>query len=108
MLNEKKKVVLVITLTVIALLIDMMMMLDYILFVCKAFDFYGRFLHKIHLFQWGWLIVFVLAGAAIGSIIYWKPGKVLFSLIVVFLLLVAIILALLWLFGLIMISTLKP
>lgn len=108
MLTYKKKNAIIIILTVISLLINMIMLLDYILFVCKSFDFYGHFLHKIYLFHWGWLAVFVFAGASILTTLYWKPSRALFRGIVVFLSVVAIILAFLWLFGLIMISTLKP
>jgi hypothetical protein len=107
MLADKKKTVLIITLAVSALLIDVIMLLDYILFKYKAFSSYGRLLYEFRLFHWGWFLVLSFTGFAIAGTLYWKPGRVLFRGIVIFLSVVAIILALLWLFGLIMISTLK-
>lgn len=107
MLAENKKNILIITLTMIALVIDIIMLLDYLLFKYKALNSYGRLLYEIRLFHWGWFFVLSFAGFAIAGTLYWKLGRQLFRGIVIFLSVVAIILALLWLFGLIMISTLK-
>lgn len=106
MLIENRKITLIITLTVIALLIDMIMVVDFIFSVYKL-DFYGRFLYEVRFFFWGWFLALVFAGTAIGTTLYWKPSRVLFRGIVILLSVVAMILALLWLFGLIMISTLE-
>jgi hypothetical protein len=73
----------------------------------EAFVSFNRILDVIGLFRRGWFLVLSFAGFAIAVTLYWKPGRVLFRGIVIFLSVVAIILALLWLFGLIMISTMK-
>jgi len=107
MLTENKKRVVIITLTVSALVIDMIMLLDYILFKYEAFNSYGRLLYEIRLFHWGWFLVLSFAGFAIAGTLYWKPGSLLFRGSIIFFSIIVIILALLWLFGLIMISTLQ-
>lgn len=107
MLTEKKKIALIITLTVIALLINILPLLGLVLDK-EASHSYNHFLYEIRIILWGWFLTIVLAGTATGTTLYWKPGRVLFRGVIIFLSVVAIIWALLWLFGLIMISTLKP
>jgi len=107
MLTEKKKIALIITLTVIALLIDAIMVLGFILVDDEAFLSFNRILDVIGLFRWGWFLVLSFAGFAIAGTLYWKPSSPLFRGSIIFFSIIAIILALLWLFGLIMISTLK-
>lgn len=106
MLTEKRKIALIITLTAIALLINTSLLLSFILDK-EASDSYNRFLYEIRIIFWGWLLIIAFAGTATGTTLYWKPGRVLFRGVIISLSVVAIILALLWLFGLIMISTLK-
>jgi len=106
MLTEKKKTVLIVTLTVSALLINMILLLSFVLDKEASYS-YNRFLYKIRIIFWGWLLIIAFAGSAMGTTLYWKPGRALFRGVVVFLSVVAIILAILWLFGLIMISTLR-
>jgi hypothetical protein len=106
MLTEKKKTMLIITLTAIALLINISMLLGLILDK-EASDSYNHFLYEIRIIFWGWLLIIALAAAAMGTTLHWKPGRVLFRRVIIFLSVVSIIFALLWLFGLIMISTLE-
>lgn len=106
MFTEKKKMALIITLTVTAFLLLMIGVLGFILDK-EASDSYNRFLYEIRFIFWGWLLALVLAATAIGATLYWKPSKALFRGFMVFLSMIAIIWALLCLFGLIMISTMK-
>ena len=104
MLSEKKKIALIIALIVIAFLINITSLLSFVLDKEASYS-YNRFLYKIRIIFWGWLLIIAFAGTAMGTTLYWKPGRALFRGVVIFLSVVAIILAILWLFGLIMIST---
>jgi len=107
MLTEYKKTALIITLTAIALLIDMIMVLGFILVKYKAFNSYDRFLYEIRFVFWGWLLVFSFAGTAIGTTLYWKPGSLLLRGFIIFFSIITIIFALAWLWMLIAMLTLK-
>lgn len=106
MLTERKKIALIVTLTAIVLLINILQLLGLILDK-EASHSYNLFLYEIRIINWGWLLTIVLAGTAMGTMLYWKPGRALFRGVIISLSILAIILALFWLFGLIMISTMK-
>ncbi len=84
MLSEKKKIALIVTLTAIALLISMIDVLGFIFSMCEVFNSYNRFLYEIRFIFWGWFLVFVFAGTAMGTTLYWKPGNLLLRGLVMF------------------------
>jgi len=106
MLTEKKKIALIITLTVSALIIGVIPFLDYA-FPKGEEPWFLRWLRTIKYFAWGWFPVFVFAASAIAGTLYWKPGPLLLRGVTILFSVVAAIWALLWLFGIIVISTLK-
>ena len=107
MLTEKKKIALIITLIAIALLINMEEVLGFILDKYEVSDSYNRFLYEIRFIFWGWLLVFVFAGAAIGATLYWKPGSLLLRGFIIFLSTITIIYRMAWLWMLIAMLTLE-
>ena len=108
MLTEKKKTILIITLTVSALLINMTEVLGFILTKYEVSNSYHHLLYEIRFVFWGWLLVFFFAGAAIGTTLYWKPGSLLLRGLVIFFSIIAIIYRMAWLWMLIAMLSLKP
>lgn len=106
MLTEKEKTALIIALTASALIIGIIPFLDYALPKGEK-PWLLRWLRAIKYFAWGWLPVFVFAASAIAGTLYWKPSPLLLRGVTVLFSVVAAIWALLWLFGIIVISTLK-
>lgn len=106
MLTEKKKTVLIVTLTVSALLINMILLLSFVLDKEASYS-YNRFLYEIRFVFWGWLLVFAFAGSAMGTTLYWKPGSLLFRGFIIFFSIITIIFALAWLWMLIAMLTLE-
>lgn len=108
MTAESKKITLIITLTVIALLINMEEVLGFILAKYEAADSYHHFLYEIRFVFWGWLPIFIFAAAAIGATLYWKPGSSLFRGLIIFFSIIAIIYRMAWLWMLIAMLSMKP
>ncbi|MFA5238141.1 MAG: hypothetical protein WC476_00340 [Phycisphaerae bacterium] len=106
MLTEKKKKALIIILTVGAILIGVIPFLDHI-FPKGEEPWPLRWLRAIKYFAWAWFPVFVLSTSAIAGTLYWKPGTLLLRVLAILFSAVAVIWSLLWLFGIIVISTLK-
>lgn len=106
MLTEKKKTALIITLTVSALLINLIMLLGFILVDNEAFQFFNRLLYEIGLFRWGWFPALGLTGYALKETRGWKTVGKPTRVIIFLALLVMLAMALIWLFGLIIISQL--
>jgi len=108
MLTEKKKIVLIIALTAIALLINMIDVLGFIFSVYEVSSSYNRFLYEIRFIFWGWLLALVFAAAAIGTTLYWKPGSLLLRGLVIFFSVTTILFSLAVLWMLIAMLSLKP
>ena len=108
MLTEKKKTALIIALTVSALLICMIDVLGFIFSVYEVFNSYNRFLYEIRFIFWGWLLAVILATAAIGTTLCWKPGSLLFRGLVIFLSITMILFSLAVLWMLIAMLSMKP
>jgi len=106
MLTESKKTVLIISLIVSALIISVIPFID-TMFPKGERPYLLRWLRGIKYFAWGWFPVFVFAASAIAGTLYWKPGPLLLRGVTILFSVVAAIWALLWLFGIIAISTLK-
>jgi len=106
MLTEKRKIALIITLSAIAIVIGIIPFLDYAIPKSEE-PWLLRWLRAIKYFAWAWFPVFALAASAIAGTLYWKPGPLLLRVLAIMFSTVAAIWALLWLFGIIVISTLK-
>jgi hypothetical protein len=105
-MTERKKATLIITLTVISIVIGIIPFLDHILPKGEE-PWLLRWLRAIKYFAWAWFPVFVLAASAIAGTLYWKPGPLWMRVLTILFSSAAGIWALLWLFGIIMISTLE-
>ena len=105
MLTEKKKTILIIILTVSALLIDIIILLDFILRGDVGFWSFN-WLREVGFFRWGWLFVFGFAGSAIVGTLYWKPGSPILRGIIIFFSIIALILAAMWSFLLLLVANL--
>ena len=106
MFTEKKKMAAIIIMIVGAVIIGVIPFLDHI-FPKGEEPWLLRWLRAIKYFAWAWFPVFVLAVSAIAGTLYWEPGPLLMRVLAIFFSAVAAIWALLWLFGIIVISTLK-
>jgi hypothetical protein len=102
MRDKSKKMLMIVTLTVSALLVELIMLSD---FIFKE-DRFQSLLYEIRFFCWGWGLVFVLAGSALTAILYWKVGHLLLRGFLCIFLTVELVLALVWLWFVWLISNL--
>jgi hypothetical protein len=85
MLSERKKKTIVLTLALVSLVLNIIISLP---FYSLAMVWY-----KIRLYYWGWIPAFILPLVAIIGTICWKPGNVVLRCFVLFLSIMAIIIA---------------
>ncbi|MBA7657671.1 hypothetical protein ES703_65611 [subsurface metagenome] len=104
MLSKGKKTGLILILSLIAILIEVLVLL---------YDqFYGSefagFLFEIGLTRWGWLPAFLSATAAIVGTICWKPGGRILQTLVILVSVIALTYASYWLIMIYSFAHLKP
>jgi hypothetical protein len=100
MLSERKKKTIVLTLALISFLLNMIFALP--------FDSVARVFYRLRLYYWGWIPAFILPLVAIVLTLCWRPGGKMLRAIILFLSVIAILLAGLLFFGLYFISHLNP
>ncbi|MFA5553931.1 MAG: hypothetical protein WCZ89_04090 [Phycisphaerae bacterium] len=109
MLTEKKKIAITTILTVIALLIGIIPVVDFMLATGTGEQSHiltFEYLVKINFFHWGWSAGFVFAGFSIAGVVLWKPGLLLFRVFAIVISIIAILLSAHWLFWVIAIMNL--
>ncbi len=102
---ENRRIILLTTLSVVAILIDILIYLEFA--VLFYFDFklskesgccFFYWLEKIGLFQWGWLLVFIFGGMAFLVAICWKLESIVLRVIFIIMSGAALVCALPWFF----------
>jgi len=110
-LSERKKKIVILILSTTAVTIGTFPSLDFMLGKNEGGwspNIYFKWLDKIDYIRWGWALVFGLAGTALVGVMYWKPSGWVSRLLVMFLSVLALILASRWLLSVYMITHLKP
>lgn len=103
MLTERKKIGLILILFSIVSLIEILLFLydrSYHSYFCKL-------LFDIGLTRWGWVPAIVLGIAVITCLIRWKPGNLWLRLFILFFSIIEVIIALKWVYGLLVAMSLK-
>jgi hypothetical protein len=100
MLSERKKKTMVLTLAFISLVLNMMFALP--------FGSLAHIWYRIRLFYWGWIPAFILPLVAIIGTIYWKPGRGMLRGFILLLSIIAIIIASIWYFLLVVVANFNP
>ena len=108
MLSKTRKIVLVIFMILISLMIEATVYAGYMMSNNQKTIYISNFIYDIGITRWGWLPVFFLAGSSIVLTTKWKLGNITLRSIIIFISMITIIIAALWLFGIHFISHLKP
>lgn len=108
MLSDKKKKIIILTFALGAFLIDAIIFFGYFMSHSQVTRPITSLLFVAGFNLWGWAPAFGLATTAIVTTLLWKPGSRALRLFVMFLSVIALTLASLWLFGLYFITHLNP
>ena len=102
MLSKTLKITLLIAMSLVALSVEII-----IPFVCLSSHTQNiaHFLYNTGITRYGWILVFILAGTSIFLTKKWRPGNAVFRATIIFISIIAIILAALWFFALCFISS---
>ena len=104
MLSETKKIVLVISMTLISLIIEAIVHIDYLLSKDLKTVFISEMIHSTGISLWGWLPAILLTVSSIGLTIYWRPANIIFRIFLIFISFIIAIIAVIWAIGLYIIS----
>jgi hypothetical protein len=96
MLTERKKVRLILILFSIVSIIEILFFLYYPF----VDTYFGKLLFDIGLTRWGWVPTIVLGIVVITCLIRWKPGNLWLRLFILFFSIIEVIIALKWVYGL--------
>jgi hypothetical protein len=103
MLTERKKVRLILILFSIVSLIEILLFLYYPF----GDSYFGKLLFDIGLTRWGWVPAIVLGIVVITCLIRWKPGNLWLRLFILFFSIIEVIIALKWVYGLLVAMSLR-
>ena len=90
---KNKKITLIITLTMIALLADIITLLDF----TGLLSFH--WLDKVAFFRWGWLLVFITAAIALNKVICSRFENLSLRRTIIFILICTLVFAFPWFFA---------
>ncbi len=91
---ENRRIILLTTLSVVAILLDILIYLHFD--IRKEKGLLHNWLDEIIFFDWGWVLVFIFAGVASIGAIWLKGENILLRGIIVIISVIAFVLALIW------------
>jgi len=108
MLSETKKIASVVSMTLVALIIEVVTLFGYMMSLSQKTVPISNLIYNTGITRWGWLPTIFLGVASIVLTIRWQFGSTILRVIIIFISVITIILAALWLFGIYFITHLNP
>jgi hypothetical protein len=103
--SERKKMILVLSMSMISLMMEMIVYVDYLTSKNKNAEFIGKIIDFTGIFLWGWIPAILLSISSIVLTIFLRPSNIIFRMILILISIIIAVIGAIWALGLLMISS---